>query len=101
MVTPSRARIATSQSAAHGERRSADAAAEIEGKDLAAVVAAKLQGHEREQDALARAGGADDEGVAHVADMKGKPERGASLGLAIQQGGRSEVFIPFRPRPHR
>ena len=43
---------------------------------------------------------ADDERVSDVAHMKGKPERSASLGLAVEQGGRTEVVIPFRPRPH-
>ena len=42
--------------AAHGERRSPDAAAEIEGEDLRIRVTAKLQRHESKQHALARYG---------------------------------------------
>ena len=62
--------------AAHGERRGADAAAEVEGEDLAGLVAAELERHEGEQHALARARGADDKGVPYVADMQRQPERG-------------------------
>ena len=86
---------------AHGKRRGADRAAEIEGEDLRVGIAAELHGHQREKDGLARAGRTDDQRMADIADVKGKPERGASLGLAKEQGGRPEVLVPFRPRPHR
>ena len=42
----------------------------IEGKDLRRRVAAELERHEGEQHALARSRGADDKGVAYVADME-------------------------------
>ena len=32
--------------------------------------------------------------------VKGKPERGRAFGPAIEQGGLSEVLVPFRPRPY-
>ena len=86
---------------AHGKRRGADRAAEIEGEDLRVGIAAKLQGHQGEKDGLARTGRTDDQRMADIADVKGKPERSASLSLAKEQGGRPEVLIPFRPRPHR
>ena len=73
----------------------------IEGEDLRVGIAAKLQGHQGEKDGLARTCRTDDQRMADIADVKGKPERGASLGLAKEQGGRPEVLIPFRPRPHR
>ena len=56
---------------AHGERGGADRTAEVEGEDLGPFVSAELQGHEREQHGLPRAGRADDERVADVADVKG------------------------------
>ena len=55
---------------AHGERGGADRAAEVEGEDLAGLIAPELQGHEGEQHGFARARGADDKGVAYVADME-------------------------------
>ena len=55
---------------AHGERGGADAAAEVEGEDLRSRIAPELQGHEGKQHGFARARGADDEGVAYVADME-------------------------------
>jgi hypothetical protein len=85
--------------AAHGERGGADRAAEVEGEDLRRV-APELQSHQRQQHGLARAGRADDQRVADIADMKGKPERGRAFGLAEKQGGRTEMLVPFRPRPH-
>ena len=86
--------------ATHGERGCPDRSPEIESENLAAIIAAKLQRHQRQQHGLARAGRADDKRMADVADMKGKPERCRTLGLAVKQGGRSEMFVPFRPRPH-
>src|SRR5690606_27991273 len=86
--------------ASHGERGGANAAAEVEGKHLRTLVATELKRHQREQHGLASARGANDKGVADIADMKGKPERGRSLGLAVKQGGRTEMLVPFRPRPH-
>ena len=56
--------------AAHGERGGADAAAEVEGEDLRSLIAPELQGHEGKQHGFARARGADDKGVAYVADME-------------------------------
>src|SRR5690606_22242299 len=56
--------------AAHGERRSPDTAAEVEGEHLRSRIAPELQGHEGEQHGFARAGRADDKGVAYVADME-------------------------------
>ena len=87
--------------AAHRERGRADAAAEVEGKDLRTRIAPELECHQRQQHGLAGAGRADDQRVADVADMKGKPERGRALRLAEQQGGCIEVLVPFRPRPDR
>src|SRR5690606_576316 len=69
---------------AHGERGGADASAEVEGEDLAGRIAPELQGHEGEQHGFARAGRADDKRVANIANMKGKPERGRTFGLAIE-----------------
>ena len=86
---------------ATSKRSRTDRAAEVEREYLRCGVPAELQRHERQQHGLARAGRADDEGVADVADVKGKPERGGAFGLAEQQGGRTEMLVPFRPRPHR
>ena len=86
--------------AAHADRGSADAAAEIEGEYLAVLVTAELHRHQREQHRLARAGRPDDQRMANIADMKGKPERGRAFGLAVEQGGSTEMLVPFRPRPY-
>ena len=86
--------------AAHGKRCGPDRAAEVERKDLSIGITAELQSHEGEQHGLARAGRADDEGVADIADVKGKPERGRAFGLAEEQRGRAEMLVPFRPCPH-
>ena len=56
--------------AAHGERGGPDAAAEVEGEDLRAGIAAELQRHQRQQHALAGAGRPDDQRVADIADME-------------------------------
>ena len=61
--------------AAHGDRRGADGAAEVEREDLAFAVAAKLHRHERQQDGFAGAGRADDQSVADVADVQAQPKR--------------------------
>ncbi len=86
--------------AAHGERRGADRAAEVKGEDLGTCIAPELERHEGEQHGLACAGRADDEGVAHVPDVKGKPERGRAFGLAVKQRGRTEMLVPALARPH-
>jgi hypothetical protein len=63
-------------------------------------VAPELQGHQRQQHGLARAGRADDERMADIADMKGKPERGRAFGLAEKQGGRRNARpVPAPPTP--
>src|SRR3546814_15963995 len=36
-----------------------------------------------------------------IADMKSEAERGRAFGLAVKQGGCTEMLVPFRPRPHR
>ena len=60
--------------AAHRQRRRPDRTAEIEGEDLSAGISAELQGHQRQQNGFAGARWADDQGMADVADMQGKPE---------------------------
>ena len=87
--------------AAHGERGRADRAAEIEGEDLGAGIAAELQRHQREQHALAGAGRADDQRVADIADMEREPERRRSFRPREEQRRRLEMLIPFRPGPDR
>ena len=87
--------------AAHGDRRGADRAAEIEGEDLVVAVAAELHRHQRQQHRFAGAGRADDQRVADVADMQAEPERRRAFGLAEQQRRRLEMLIPCRPGPDR
>ena len=87
--------------AAHAERGGADAAPEVEGKDLRPRIAAELHRHQREQHRLARAGRPDDRHMADIADMEGKPERGRAFGPRVEQRGLSEMLVPFRPRPYR
>ena len=87
--------------AAHGERGGADRAAEIEGEDLRARVAAKLQRHQRQQHGLAGAGRPHDQRVADIADMERKPERRRALRPREEQRRRLEMLIPFRPGPDR
>jgi hypothetical protein len=87
--------------ATHGNGRGANAAAEIEGEHLGCSVAPELQGHQRQQHRLAGAGRANDQGMTDIADMKRVPERGRALGLGNEQRGRTEMLVPFRPRPHR
>ena len=66
------------------ERRCPDRAAEIEGKDLGAIIALKLQRHQREQHRLAGPGRADDQSVPDVANMERKPEWGRAFGPRIE-----------------
>ena len=87
--------------AAHRERRGADRAAEIEGEDLRAGVAAELQRHQRQQHALAGAGRADDQRVADIADMEREAERRRAFRPREEQRRRLEMLIPFRPGPDR
>ena len=87
--------------AAHGERGRADRAAEIEGEHLGAGVAAELQRHQREQHALARAGRADDQRVADIADMKRKAEGRRAFGPREEERRRLKMLVPFRPGPDR
>ena len=85
--------------AAHGDRRGADRAAEVEGENLVVPVTAELHRHQRQQHRLARAGRADDQRVADVADMEAEPERRRAFGLAVEQRRRLEMLIPCRARP--
>ena len=87
--------------AAHAERGSADRSTKIEGEDLAAFVAPELQRHQRQQHGFACPCRANDEAVSDIADMKGKAERGRAFGLAVKQGGVTEMLVPFRSRPYR
>src|SRR3546814_3520122 len=56
---------------------------------------------QREQHRLAGAGRPDDQHMTDIADMKSEAERGRAFGLAVKQGGCTEMLVPFRPRPHR
>ena len=87
--------------AAHGERCGADRAAEVEGENLIVRIAPELQRHQRQQHRLAGAGRADHQGMADIADMERKPERGRALGLAKEQRRRTEMLVSFRARPDR
>ncbi len=87
--------------ATHGERGGADRSAKVEGEDLGLLVAPELQRHQRQQHRFARAGRTNDQRMADIADMDGKPERGRALGLAEQQWGCCKMLVPFRSRPHR
>src|SRR5882672_10467320 len=87
--------------AAHGEGCGADRAAEVESKNLIVRIAPELQRHQRQQYRLARAGWADDEGVADIADVKRKSKRGRALGLAEKQRRRAQMLISVRARPDR
>ena len=77
--------------AAHGERRGADRAAEVEGEDLGAGVAAELQRHQRQQHRFAGAGRADDERMADIADMEARSGTGSSL-----RSARRRAAAPFK-----
>ena len=85
--------------AAHRQRRGPDRAAEIEGEDLGARVAAELQRHQRQQHGLPRAGRPDDQGVANIADMEREAERRRALRPGEEERGLLKMLIPFRPRP--
>ncbi len=52
-----------------GDGRTADRAAEVEGEDLRARIATKLQRHQRQQHGFARPGRTDDQRVPDIADM--------------------------------
>src|SRR3546814_12706632 len=67
----------------HGERGCADRSAKVEGEDLGLWIAPELQRHERQQHRFAGAGRSDDQRVADIANMDGKPERGRAFGLEI------------------
>ena len=73
--------------AAHGERGRADRAAEIEGEDLRAGIAAELQRHQRQQHALAGAGRADDQRVADIADMEAEKRNGVDPSVRAKNSG--------------
>ena len=85
--------------AAHCEGRGPDRAAEIEGEDLGARVAAELQRHQRQQHGLSRAGRPDDQGVADIADMEREAERRRAFRPGEEERGLLKMLIPFRPRP--
>ena len=85
--------------ATHGQGGRADRAAEIEGENLCAVVAAELQGHQRQQHGFAGAGWADDERVADVADMERETERGGAFGLGEEQRRGVKMFVALRAGP--
>ena len=89
--------------AAHGERGGADRAAEIEGEDLSARIAAELQRHQRQQHRLAGAGRTDHQRMADIADMQREAERRRALGLAEEQRrrARNARLGPGPPRPPR
>ena len=87
--------------AAHGERRRPDRAAEIEGKNLRAGIAAKLQGHQRQQHAFAGAGRPNDQSVADVADMERETEGRRAFRPGKEQRRRIEMIIARRPGPDR
>ena len=89
--------------AAHGERRGADRAAEVEGEDLVVAVAAELHRHQRQQHRLAGAGRADDQRVADIADMQAEAGTASSLRScrrAAAAPGNARP-VPGRPRPPR
>ena len=89
--------------AAHGERRGADRAAEVEGEDLRAGIAAELQRHQRQQHALAGAGRADHQRMADIADMEREAERRRAFRPREEQRRRRRDArpVPARPRPPR
>jgi hypothetical protein len=85
--------------AAHTDRGGADAAAEIEGEDLRVLVAAKLHRHQCKQHRLAGAGRPDDQCARHRRH-EGKTGTGSSLRSCHKARGRTEMLVPFRPRPY-
>jgi hypothetical protein len=82
--------------AAHRERRRPDRTAEVESEDPGIGVAPELQGHQRQQHALAGAGRTDHQRVPDIADMERQPERRRTLGLREQQRRSVEVFVAVR-----
>ena len=87
--------------AATSERRGPDRATEVEGEDLRLLIAAKLQGHQRQQHRLAGAGRTDDQRMADIADVEGEAERSRAFGSAEEQGRRRQMLVLVRSRPHR
>ena len=89
--------------AAHRERRGPDAAAEVEGEDLRAGITAELQRHQRQQHALARAGRADDQRVADIADMQARTGTASILPSARRTAAApgNARPVPAPPRPPR
>ena len=85
--------------AAHRQCGGADRAAEIEGEDLGAGIAAELERHQRQQHALAGAGRAHDQRMADIADMQREPERGGAFRSREEQRRPAKMLIPFRPGP--
>ena len=85
--------------AAHRQGRRPDRPAEVEGEDLGARISAELEGHQRQQDGLPRAGRADDQSVADIADMEREAERRRAFRPREEQRGAAKMLIPFRPRP--
>ncbi len=87
--------------AAHGQRRGADRSAEVEGEHLRAGKSVLLALMALQFRRYAGAGRPDDERVADVAHVQGKPERCRRLGLAGEQRRAAEMVVPFRARPDR
>ena len=87
--------------AAHGQGRRPDRAAEVEGEHLGGGIAPELQRHQRQQHALAGAGGTHHQGMADVADMGGQAKRRRALGPPMEQRRPAQVLVALRPRPDR
>ena len=87
--------------AAHRERRGADRAAEVEGENLGAGVAAELQRHQREQHRFAGACRPDDERMADIADMEAEAERRRAFGPREEERRPLEMVVARRAGPDR
>ncbi|MNV33874.1 hypothetical protein D3C71_1252640 [compost metagenome] len=87
--------------AAQAEDGGAHGAAHVEGKDPRAKVAAELQSQRRQQYRLAHAGGASDQRVPHVANVRDQPERRRAIGAGDDQRRAVEVVVLLRPGPYR
>ncbi len=87
--------------AAHGDRRGADRAAEVEGEDLRARVAAELQRHQRQQHRLARAGRADDQHVPDIAHMQREAEWRRAIRPCMEERRATQMLVPFGSGPDR
>ena len=85
--------------AAHGERGGADRAAEVEREYLGAGIATELEGDQRQQHALARAGRADHQTVPDILDVKRQPEWRCSFCLRKEQRRPVEVVVALGSRP--